>query len=71
MKISARGQVTMLKPPRVRFGLHRNVEVDFIPAKDGVLIQKLSPSKHPVDRIYGILNRPSDADRYMEEFRGR
>ena len=71
MKVSERGQVTIPKALREQFGLHKDVEVELVPAKEGVLIQKRSRLGHPVDRVYGILNRPSDTDRYIEEIRGR
>jgi AbrB family looped-hinge helix DNA binding protein len=71
MKVSERGQITIPKAVRDRFGFHKDVEVELVLAKDGVLIQKRSRSKHPVDRVYGILNRPSDTDSYIEEIRGR
>ena len=71
MKISERGQITIPKALRDRFGLQMDVEVELVPAKDGVLIQKRSRSKHPVDRVFGILNKPSDTDGYIEEVRGR
>lgn len=71
MKISERGQITIPKPLRDRFGFHKDVEVELVVAQDGVLIQKHTRSKHPVDRVYGILGHPSDTDRYIEEIRGR
>jgi len=71
MKISERGQITIPKALRDQFGLYMDVEVELIPTKDGVLIQKRSRSKHPVDRVFGILNKPSDSDSYIEEVRGR
>ena len=71
MKISERGQITIPKALRDQFGLQMDVEVELIPTKDGVLIQKRSRSKHPVDRVFGILNKPSDTDGYIEEVRGR
>ncbi len=71
MKISERGQITIPKPLRDRFGLYKNVEIEMIPAKQGILIQKHSRRKHPVDAIYGILNRPSNTDTYIEQIRGR
>ncbi len=71
MKISERGQLTIPKTLRNRFGLHKDVEVELIPNKEGILIQKRSRSKHPVDTVYGILNRQSGSDRYIEEVRGR
>ena len=71
MKISERGQLTIPKVLRDSFGLYKDVEVELIPRRDGILIQKRSRSKHPVDLVYGILNRPSDTDSYIEEVRGR
>ena len=71
MKISERGQITIPKALRDQFGLHMDVEVELIPTKDCVLMQKRSRSKHPVDRVFGILNRPSDSDKHIEEIRGR
>lgn len=71
MKISERGQITIPKAFRERFGLHKDVEVELIPTNDGVLIQKHSRGKHPIDKVYGILNRPSDSNKYIEEIRGR
>ncbi|MDF1590713.1 MAG: AbrB/MazE/SpoVT family DNA-binding domain-containing protein [Desulfobacterales bacterium] len=71
MKISERGQITIPKPLRNRFGLYKNVEIEMISTKGGVLIKKRSHDKHPVDLTYGILNRPSDTDTYIEEVRGR
>ena len=71
MKISERGQITIPKRLRDRFGLSKDIEVDLISTKEGILIQKSSKVRHPVDLIYGILNRPTDADRYIEDIRGR
>ena len=71
MKISERGQITIPKPLRERFGLLKDVEVELVPEKTGLLIQKRSASRHPVDSVYGILSEPSDTDKYIEEIRGR
>ena len=71
MKISERGQLTIPKPLRKRFGLQKNVEIELIPVKNGLLIQRRIHGKHPVDEVLGILNHPSDTDRYVEEVRGR
>ena len=71
MKVSERGQITIPKLLRERFGLTKDVEVEFVATKEGVLIQKRSRSKHPVDQVIGILNRPSDTNSYIEEIRGR
>lgn len=71
MKISERGQITIPKFLRNRFGLNKNVEVELIPSKEGLLIQKRSRDKHPVDSVLGILKRPASTDRYLEEVRGK
>ena len=70
MKISERGQLTLPKALRNKFGLHKDVEVDLIPVKNGILIQKYTRSMHPVDKVVGILNRPSDTDNYIKKIRG-
>ncbi len=72
MRISKQGRITIPKHLRERFGLHRNVEVEISPTDDGLLIQKRTTAKHPVDRVAGILDdRPFDIDAYIEEIRGR
>lgn len=70
MKISERGQITIPKALRDRFGMHRNVEVDITPTEHGLLIQKRSSAKHPVEKVSGILDSEIDVDRYMDEIRG-
>lgn len=70
MKISERGQLTLPKALRDQFGLHKDVEVDLIPVTNGILIQKYTRSMHPVDKVVGILNRPSDTDNYIKKIRG-
>ena len=72
MKISERGQVTIPKPLRDRFGMHQNVEVEFTPTEKGLLLQKIASMLHPVDQVAGILDGPDfDIDEYIEEIRGR
>ena len=73
MRISERGQVTIPKRLRDRFGMNRDVEVEITPTEDGLLIRKQSRSQHPVERISGILDGrwPSDIDQYIDEIRGR
>lgn len=70
MKISERGQVTIPKHLRKRFGLHRDVEIEFVPSKEGLLIRKRTLQEHPVERVRGILKQPSETDAYIAELRG-
>jgi AbrB family looped-hinge helix DNA binding protein len=71
MKVSERGQITIPKAIRDRFGLHPNMEVELEVTEQGVFIRKRSQAQHPVDQVFGILGRPSDTDGYIEEVRGR
>ena len=72
MKISERGQVTIPKNLRERFGMNHNVEVDITPTEQGLLIRKSTIVEHPVDRVAGILDGDDfDIDEYIEEIRGR
>ena len=76
MRISERGQITIPKALRNRFGLHHNVEVEISPTDRGLLIRKRTAAEHPVDRVYGILGRDAlgegvSIDDYIEDIRGR
>ena len=72
MRISERGQITIPKKLRDRYGMHHDVEVEVAPTEGGILIRKRTTAEHPVDRIVGILNVPGwSTDEYMAEIRGR
>ncbi len=71
MQISERGQITIPKWLRERFGLNHNVEVELTPTEGGLLIQKRTVAQHPVERVYAILGSSESTDDYIEEIRGR
>lgn len=78
MRVSERGQITIPKRLRDRFGMRHNVEVEIVPAEGGLLIRKRSAADHPVERVYAILNRvgnaadlPGSTDDHIEALRGR
>ena len=76
MRISERGQITIPKNLRDRFGLHHDVEVEISATEQGLLIRKRAAAEHPVDRVYGILGAGAlgegvSVDDYIEEIRGR
>ncbi len=78
MRVSQRGQITIPKPLREQFGLDHNVEIEITPTDDGLLIRKCEDSRHPVERVAGILDRYggpaipfTSVDEYIEEIRGR
>ena len=71
MKIGDRGQVTIPKSVRERYGLMPHVEVEFVPEKIGVLIKKKTAHVSPVDQVFGILKKDIKTDPYIEAIRGR
>ena len=71
IRISERGQITIPKQLRDQFGLTHNVEVEITPTEKGLLVRKHTTSKHPVDRVHGILDSGESVDDYIEAIRGR
>jgi AbrB family looped-hinge helix DNA binding protein len=71
MRIMEKGQVTIPKKYRERYGITRTTELDFVPTEEGLLLVKKTPRQSPLRKAYGILNRPASADRLVEEIRGR
>ena len=71
MRISERGQITIPKRLRDRFGMNPDVEVEITPTEHGLLIQKRTAARHPVERVYAILGSGGSTDEYIEEIRGR
>ena len=60
MRVSGRGQVTIPKPLRDRFGLHPDVEVEMTPADDGLLIRTCANGERDIGEteealLYGWL----------------
>jgi len=71
MKIGERGQVTIPKDVRERYGLLPNIEVEFVPEESGVLLRKRARRVSPVEKVYGILKKKSKTDDIIEALRGR
>ena len=71
MKIGERGQVTIPKKIREKYGLTPNMEVSFVEEEMGVLIRKKGSHTSPVSQVYGILKKNSSTDTFLEEIRGR
>ncbi|MDE0223033.1 MAG: AbrB/MazE/SpoVT family DNA-binding domain-containing protein [Spirochaetaceae bacterium] len=71
MRISERGQITIPKHLRDRFGLSPDVEIEITPTDRGLLIHKRITAEHPVDRVYAVLGKTGSTDNYIEEIRGR
>ena len=71
MKLRERGQVTIPKKFRDRYGIKPNTEIDFIPLDEGLLIVNKSVRRNPFKTVYGILNKHTSTDEYIETLRGR
>jgi AbrB family looped-hinge helix DNA binding protein len=73
MKIGERGQVTIPKELRDRYGLQPDTDVDFIDEGNCIRIVKCSEGAKRVAKIRGII-KPRDkqtVDEYIEDVRGR
>ena len=51
--------------------MNPNVEVEITPTEQGLLIQKRTAARHPVDRVYAVLGRGGNTDDYIEKIRGQ
>lgn len=73
MRVRGRGQITIPKALRDRYGLHKDVEIELVPEEQGIRISKRIRGQHPVERIRGIvkLQFSDSVDEYIEEIRGR
>lgn len=71
MRISERGQVTIPKALRDRFGMNQNVEVEITPTGEGLLVRKRTTAQHPVERVFGVLARKANTDEILDEMRGK
>ena len=71
MKIGERGQVTIPKNIREKQGLMPYIEVEFVLEETGVFIKKKNLHSSPVEQVYGILEKKTRTDNYIEAIRGR
>jgi len=60
--ISSKGQITVPVAVRDRIGLRAGTTVRFELRPDGVLLKKGAGAEHPVDQVFGILERRRGVD---------
>ena len=70
MNITTKGQVTIPKKLRDKYGLNEHVEVEFIDEDTSIRIVKKG-SVSPFDKVYGILSSKKRTDALIEALRGR
>ena len=71
MKIGERGQITIPKDLREKYGFFPSIVIEFISEEGGVKIQKKTKHRSPVKEVYGILGKKERTDKYIEDIRGR
>jgi len=68
-KVGERGQVTIPKDLRTRYGVRPGQDVVFEAREEGVLIKK-SVRGDPLRSLLGRVKKKLDVDRYLEQTRG-
>jgi bifunctional DNA-binding transcriptional regulator/antitoxin component of YhaV-PrlF toxin-antitoxin module len=72
MRITEKGQVTIPITLRRRYGLQRDVEVEFVADKDGIRIKKRRVgAANPFRALRGAAKKRLDVDKYIASIRGR
>ena len=73
VRISQRGQITIPKKLRDRFGMHHNVEVEVVATEDGLLIRKrtVDPADGPDPIQFDDGADPIDVERVLRERRAQ
>jgi AbrB family looped-hinge helix DNA binding protein len=72
MRVTEKGQVTIPIELRRRYGLGRNVEVEFVADAGGIRIRKRGTgAANPFRALRGAVTRRLNVDRYIEAMRGR
>ena len=69
MKITEKGQVTIPKPIRERYGLYPGTEIQFIEREHRVVVEKAHASD-PWQRYRGFLKLRKRTDEVMRMLRG-
>ena len=74
MKISERGQITLPKKIRTRYGLKPNTEVEVVEINKQIVLRKKPTRELPLAAVRGVLRRHATAkstDQIIENLRGR
>ena len=69
-RVGERGQVTIPKAFRTRYGIKAGQDVLFEEHDDGMLIRKVPREDDPLRALLGRVRRKMDVDRYLDQTRG-
>jgi len=71
MTITSKGQVTIPKHLREKYGLNEHTEIEFIDEGSTIRIVKKGTSRTVVDSVYGILGQTNaHTDQLIKKLRG-
>jgi len=70
MIIGERGQITIPKELRDKYGLLPKMEVELVPTANGIILKKRTNRQNPFDEVYGILNNKQAIDKIIKRIRG-
>ena len=72
MKVGERGQVTIPKKYRNRFGLAPATDIEFVEQAGRLVLMKAKKESHPIGKYVGVLKgRWLRSDDLVEAMRGR
>lgn len=71
MRMTERGQITVPKRLRQKYGLNQHVDVEVVERDGKLLILKGQNGASPVDQAYGMLKAGESTDEYIKAIRGR
>ena len=70
MKVMERGQITIPKEYRDRYGIKAGSDLDIRPVEEGLLLIKKKLEKSPFQEVFGVLGKYIESDRIVEDLRG-
>jgi AbrB family looped-hinge helix DNA binding protein len=71
MTITSKGQVTVPKNLRDKYGLNEHTEVEFVDEGGAIRLVKKGGGQFPIDSVFGILKRRGGrSDAIVKKLRG-
>ncbi len=70
MKVMERGQITIPKEYRDRYGIKAGSDLDIQSVEEGLLLIKKKLGKNPFQEVFGVLGKYIESDSIIEDLRG-